>query len=94
METFICKMCGSTQYKLVDGYYTCEYCGAKSIVNINQKGNTFISKSSPKTSSNISLSDDVEVLLRKCRTDRKNARKYANLVLDIDPDNEEALKYL
>ena len=40
------------------------------------------------------MDDDVERLLQKCRTDRRNARKYANLVLDIDPTNQEALKYL
>lgn len=44
--------------------------------------------------SNIALDDDVQRLLKKCKTDPRNARKYANLILDIDPDNEEAYKYL
>ena len=44
--------------------------------------------------SSIALDDDVARLLEKCRTDPRNARKYANLVLDIDPHNREALKYL
>ena len=38
--------------------------------------------------------DDVAELLRKCRENPARARKYANLILDIDPDNPEALKYL
>ena len=45
-------------------------------------------------SSPIALDDDIARLLKKCQTDPSNAQKYANLVLDIDPDNEEALKYL
>ena len=40
------------------------------------------------------LDDDVAKLLRKCRENPARARKYANLILDIDPDNPEALKYL
>ena len=43
--------------------------------------------------STIALDDDVKRLLEKCKTDPKNARRYANLILDIDPDNEEALNY-
>lgn len=54
---------------------------------------TSIEKSTNKFSQ-ISINSDVENLLQKCRIDRKNARKYANLILDIDPDNEEARKYL
>ena len=42
----------------------------------------------------IGLDDDVAELLRKCRENPARARKYANLILDIDPDNPEALKYL
>ena len=30
----------------------------------------------------------------KCKEDPVNAKKYANLVLDIDPHNVEALKYV
>ena len=44
--------------------------------------------------SSIALEEDIAVLLKKCREDPKNARKYANLVLDIDPGNAEAKKYL
>ena len=42
----------------------------------------------------VSISEDIKRLLAKCRTDRKNARKYANLILDIDPNNKDALQYL
>ena len=68
----------------------CEYCDSKYLFtaeDYNFYGNS-------KSISGISLGSDVEMLLQKCRMNPKNARKYANLVLDIDPDNVEALKYL
>lgn len=90
-----CKNCGASGMKLIKGYWCCEYCDSKFAAHREEQlaysgkvyGNT------GKTSE-IALSDDVERLLQKCRTDRKNARRYANLILDIDPDNEEALRYL
>ena len=47
----------------------------------------------PKTS-NIALGNDVQILLQKCRTDPANAKRYATLILDIDPRNQEAIKIL
>jgi hypothetical protein len=52
-----------------------------------------IEDSLPKIST-FSLTDDIKMLLQKCRDDPANARRYASLVLDIDPSNEEALHYL
>jgi hypothetical protein len=52
-----------------------------------------IEDSLPKIST-FSLTDDTKMLLQKCRDDPANARRYASLVLDIDPSNEEALHYL
>ncbi len=42
----------------------------------------------------IAPDDDVARLLAKCEAEPARARKYANLVLDIDPDNAQALRYL
>ncbi len=42
----------------------------------------------------IALDDDVQMLLIKCHNDPTQANKYANLILDIDPNNKEAIKYL
>ena len=95
-----CTNCGASGMKLVKGYWCCEYCDSKFIAT-REENKTFAAsgtKSVPGkhegVSSQIGLDDDVTRLLEKCRTDRKNARKYANLILDIDPDNEEALKYV
>ena len=44
--------------------------------------------------SNIDLNSDVERLLDKCRTDPGNRRRYASLILDIDPTNAEAIQFL
>jgi len=48
----------------------------------------------PAPRSGVSLDSDVERLLLKCHEDPRRAARYANLILDIDPTNEEALKYL
>ena len=91
MTTFACKSCGAPLK--VEPYSTiavCEYCGASTA--IPQSEQAILSGSA--TVSGIGLSDDIERLLRKCKAEPKNARKYANLILDIDADNAEALKYL
>jgi len=44
--------------------------------------------------STIAINDDISMLLSKCRDDPDNARRYASLILDIDPGNSEALRYL
>lgn len=98
MEALICKHCGATGLRREKGYWFCEYCESKFLFT-KEEENTYSSAFSfntvqSVTSSQIALSEDVERLLQKCKTDRKNARKYANLILDIDPDNTEALQYL
>lgn len=47
-----------------------------------------------QASTHIALDDDVARLLAKCEAEPAHARKYANLVLDIDPSNTQALKEL
>lgn len=101
MKPLTCKCCGATGLKVKNGYFLCEYCDNKFLITgedfsiQNNNGNVVAQPSlkMPRGSS-ISLGNDVEMLLHKCRTDRRNARKYANLILDIDPTNKEALKYL
>ena len=95
-----CKNCGASGMKLVKGYWCCDYCDSRFPATRDERS-TYAASGSKSVlgkhggvSSQIGLDDDVARLLEKCRTDRKNARKYANLILDIDPDNEEVWKYL
>ena len=78
MKLMQCKQCGGTDFHRENGNAICDYCGAKYAIE----------------ESMIGLTSDIQNLLEKCRQDPKNARKYANLILDIDPDNQEALEYL
>ncbi len=82
MEQLICTACGANDFITEGGYRICRYCDTKYAI--------------PNTSINsrISINSDVAELLEKCKRDPKNARRYANLVLDIDPKNREALKYI
>lgn len=48
----------------------------------------------PKTETVIALEDDIQRLLEKCKQEPWKARRYANLILDIDPGNKEAIQYL
>ena len=95
-----CKNCGASGMKLVKGYWCCEYCDSKFIATREEEktygmtGAKSVLGKHGGVSSGIELNNDVERLLEKCRIDRKNARKYANLILDIDPHNEKALSYL
>ena len=85
MKLIRCTQCGSNDLFRDGGYMVCKYCNSRFVVekdDVGIKGST------------IALGSDIEVLLKKCKKDPRNSRKYANLILDIDPDNEEALKYL
>ena len=79
MKLIMCQQCGSNDLQEKDGKIICGYCG---------------SKFKKQPSSIIALNDDVQRLLDKCEKEPKNAKKYANLILDIDPTNKEALKYI
>lgn len=85
MKTLKCENCGANGLVEHNGYWVCEYCDSKFAIQASD---------TPQQAMGRSLNADVENLLRKCRTDPKNARKYANLVLDIDPTNQEAINYL
>ena len=82
MRAIICTACGSREFIEQNGTRICRYCGTvyKVLKNVQ------------KTS--IALNDDISRLLQKCKNDPKNAKRYANLILDIDPLNKEAHKYL
>ncbi len=81
MRLINCTQCGGGDFFQNNGYLICKYCNSRYAIGQDDMG---------YRQSSISLGSDVDVLLRKARMDPRNAKKYANLVLDIDPDNEEA----
>lgn len=89
MNLVVCKCCGAKELQRNNGFIVCEYCGARFTIDA-EKDTGFVARKD----SMIALTDDVQRLLDKIKREPRNARKYANLILDIDPDNEAALKYL
>lgn len=85
MKMLVCEKCGSTDFFEKNGFRICSYCRTKYALQQ--------SDAEPRTS-DIDLDGDVARLLRKCRENPARARRYANLVLDMDPGNTEALRYL
>lgn len=101
MEALICKNCGANALARKNDYMYCPYCESRFAITREERSSGLFGSSVHHATlthsgvdSNIALDDDVQRLLKKCKTDPRNARKYANLILDIDPDNEEAYKYL
>lgn len=84
MDHIVCKKCGSSEFVDKDNFRICVYCRTKYDKPTTPK----------KTNATIALSDDVQALLDKCEKDPANARRYANLILDIDPINAEAKRIL
>ena len=85
MKILFCENCGANSLRKENGYMICDFCGSRFAIT---------KEDLEVKISNISLGNDVELLLEKCKTDPRNAKRYANLILDIDPFNEDALKYL
>lgn len=80
MKALVCDKCGSTKIKVESGFMICEYCDTKFLKPENLK---------IKSESCINLADDIAMLIEKCKMDPKNAKRYANRVLDIDPGNKD-----
>lgn len=85
MKLFACSKCGSSDYIECNGQRICAYCRS----TYTMQTDDFL-----PSSSTVALDDDVSILLQKCRADPANARRYAGLILDIDPGNAEAREYL
>ncbi len=82
----VCKNCGSTEFFVRDGRFACKYCRSAYVpepVSVRVTSNT-----------TFGVASDVEVLLQKCYADPANAKRYANRILDIDPTNKEARRFL
>jgi uncharacterized Zn finger protein (UPF0148 family) len=85
MKSFQCEGCGSTDFYDLDGYRICEHCGRKHIIT---KEDQRVKQST------IDLNEDVAMLLEKCKTEPERAKKFAQRILEIDPNNAEAKRIL
>ncbi|MEY8562123.1 hypothetical protein AALA21_03580 [Eggerthellaceae bacterium 3-80] len=80
MNEMTCKKCGSNDFIEAEDYKVCMFCRTRYLIKKEIKSPT----------STISVHDDIKMLLEKCKRDPANARRYANLILDINPSNAEA----
>ena len=85
MKQVVCPNCGADEFVERGGYRVCVYCDSKFVMTKEEL---------PKSEVGISFEDDIALLLQKCKYDPLNARRYANLILDLDPFNKEARRYL
>lgn len=85
MKVVTCENCGSKDLYEEDGFYVCKYCGTKFLITADDK---------PIRESIIDLNDDIARLLQRCKDEPERAKKCAERVLEIDPNNEEAKRIL
>ena len=85
MKALICEHCGGDEFIEKEGYYICRYCKSTFVPSKDMK---------PEKTATIALNDDVARLLQKCKTDPVRAQKYAELILEMDPSNKEAIEIL
>lgn len=85
MKQIRCPNCGSDKFITKDGMYKCSFCDSFYQLEEDER---------QRKQSEVSLQSDIDTLLQKCKKDPKNARRYANRILDIDPTNKEAHRYL
>ena len=89
MNAIVCELCGSNEItRREDGMYQCDHCGTKYTLEAARQ---LLNGDAVK----IDRSAEVENLLKRAREfnidgDYKRAYEYAERVLDIDADNEEA----
>lgn len=85
MKPIECARCGSGELFEEEGYAVCAYCRSRHALQPGMN---------PQHETVMDLLSDIQLLLQKCESDPANSRRYANLILDIDPTNQNAMKYL
>jgi len=102
-----CTQCGAP---IKSDAKFCEYCGTKLDVIGEDLGKLILSntqaiKQALSTGGTpvhgvsaketvVGVDSDIQMLLEKCREEPANRRRYASLILDMDPTNQEAAAYL
>jgi len=85
MKLVECSRCGSDELIQSDGYVICAYCQSRFLIEADDR---------PQNETVIDVRSDIRALLKKCKEDPVNRYRYASLILDIDPSNAEAIKFL
>jgi len=85
MKLVDCSCCGSKELVDQDGLIMCLYCRSKFVPQQDDLA---------PVESIIGMTSDIQALLDKCLLDPHNSRRYANLILDMDPSNQQARQYL
>ena len=85
MISISCITCGSKELSEEGGFSLCIYCGSRFVRTQDER---------PGSGTAIEVDSDVQRLLQKCKDDPSNCRRYAELILDIDPTNSEVRRYL
>lgn len=80
-----CDKCGGNSFYTTATSVVCRYCNTEY---------PFYATQNHEGAMGIGVKNDVMILLQKCKADPRNSRRYANLILDIDPTNAEAKRYL
>lgn len=90
MKKLLCLNCGANIFTDSNEYKICIFCNSQYKPEENNKPEV----QKQKKQSIISLQNDIDRLLQKCKENPAHASRYAELILDIDPTNNEARKYL
>lgn len=84
MKLIKCKSCGSNELFEDGDFVVCSFCQSRYVPQ---------AEDFPQSETHIDLASDVQILLDKCRSDPKNRVRYINLILDLDPDNDEVNEF-
>lgn len=84
MKQSSCSNCGADEFIFNNDVKVCKYCNSKYQLE---------EEDLPKKKAEVSLKNDIDILLQKCKDDPSNAKRYAGRILDIDPTNREAMIY-
>jgi len=86
-----CISCKSVDFVKSNGAIRCIYCRSKYVGETNSVNTLF---NNPPLNSVFEIDVDIIHLLEKIKEEPWNKKRYANLILDIDSTNEEALNIL
>lgn len=98
MKQIKCELCGSTDFVKEDGFFVCQYCGAKYSVEEAKKmmieGTVDVSGSTVKVDESANL-ENWYTIARRARDagDSKKAEQYYEMIMQKAPDDWEAVFY-